>query len=162
MGREDFELNEAPTGKSNDKKGRREAYETEFKLKKHTCTDIICTIIFLIFIAGLVVVSVFAYINGKPEELVLPHDSYGNICGKDKAFEKKKYLLFFDLTECLSFFTSLSCPTKQVCVEKCPTETLYNKIPLHVEKLKKVYNNFLLLLFFALGLIDMITADFSN
>ena len=72
---------------------------------------------------------------------MLPHDSYGNICGKSKNFENKKYLLFYDITECLSFFTTLSCPTKQVCVEKCSNQTLYNKISSHVELLKQYCDN---------------------
>lgn len=124
-----------------DNKRRKSAYENQFKMPKHGCTDIFCTILFLIFIAVFVAVSVFAYINGKPEEIVLPHDSYGNICGKSKNFENKKYLLFYDITECLSFFTTLSCPTKQVCVEKCPNQTLYNKISSHVELLKQYCDN---------------------
>lgn len=34
-------------------------------LTRHTCTDIIFTLIFLVFISALVAVSVFAYVNGK-------------------------------------------------------------------------------------------------
>ena len=34
-------------------------------LSKHKCTDIICTLIFLVFISLLVAVSVFAYANGN-------------------------------------------------------------------------------------------------
>ena len=34
-------------------------------LERHSCTDIICSLIFLIFISLLVAISVFAYANGK-------------------------------------------------------------------------------------------------
>ena len=138
MGRKANENYELTT---NAKKKRNEPNQMEFKLPKHGCTDIICTIIFLIFLIGLVVISVYAYMYGKPDELILPKDSKGNICGKTKNYENKKYLLFFDITECIGFLTSLSlsCPTRQICVEKCPDETLYDKIPSHLEKIK---NNF--------------------
>jgi choline transporter-like protein 2/4/5 len=133
MGRkvdENYEL------KTSAKSKRKDVNQTEFKLPKHGCTDIICTIIFLIFLIGLVTISVYAYVYGKPEELILPKDSMGNICGKTKNYENKKYLLFFDITRCVSSLTTLSCPTQQICVEKCPDETLYNKIPSHAEKIK--------------------------
>ena len=38
------------------------------------------------------------------------------------SFSDKPYLLFFDLTKCVSYVTVLTgCPTRQVCVKSCPT-----------------------------------------
>jgi hypothetical protein len=39
-------------------------------LDKHSCTDIICTLIFLVFIGVFVTLSVFAFINGDPSNLL--------------------------------------------------------------------------------------------
>lgn len=37
-------------------------------------------------------------------------------------FSTKPYLLFFDLTKCISYNTILNdCPTRKICVEKCPS-----------------------------------------
>jgi hypothetical protein len=46
-------------------------------LKKHYCTDVICLLLLWIFIIALAFVSVFAYMNGDPAQLILPHDSTG-------------------------------------------------------------------------------------
>lgn len=95
-------------------------------IKRHGCTDIICTIIMFIFLIVLVVVSVFAYSNGDPSALILPHDSQGRVCGRDAGLEDRPYLFYFDLTRCFSSLalTALNgCPTKQICVAKCPPQT---------------------------------------
>ena len=98
----------------------------ESPLNKHGCTDILCTVLFLIFLIALGFVSGFAYYYGKPTDLILPHDSEGNICGKSEGYENKKYLLFYDLTKCLGLKAVIAgCPTPQVCVEKCPEENYY-------------------------------------
>ncbi len=34
-------------------------------MERHSCTDILCSLLFLIFIGVLVAISVFAYTNGK-------------------------------------------------------------------------------------------------
>jgi hypothetical protein len=46
-------------------------------LKKHHCTDIICLVLFWVFIVVLALLSAVAYMNGDPESLILPHDSKG-------------------------------------------------------------------------------------
>ncbi|KAK0065696.1 choline transporter-like protein 2 [Biomphalaria pfeifferi] len=90
--------------------------------RKRSCTDVICCLIFIIFLGGLVVVAYFAFMYGDPQLLIYPRDSNGNLCGLGK-YENKKYLFFFDLVECGRvgpgvFLTG--CPTPQVCVAKCP------------------------------------------
>lgn len=111
--------------------------------KKHHCTDIICTIILLIFTTGLVLLSLFAYINGRPSELILPHDSEGRICGQTEGVKNKPSLYFFDLTKCLSVLSAINgCPTKQICVKDCPNENLYDKIPGHRTKIKQFCDPF--------------------
>lgn len=92
---------------------------------KHSCTDIICTVLFFIFIILLVAVSVFAYMNGNPASLIKPHDSDGNVCGETEGYQNKPYLFFFDLTRCLSVIKSIGfgCPTRQICVEQCPQKS---------------------------------------
>ncbi|RUS83397.1 hypothetical protein EGW08_008818 [Elysia chlorotica] len=91
---------------------------------KRSCTDVICCLIFIIFIAGLVVVAYFAFLYGDPELLIYPEDSDGNLCGLG-SYKDKKYLFFFDLVKCGRMGPGVfvnGCPTPQVCVEECPTE----------------------------------------
>lgn len=86
----------------------------------------VITLIIFIISAILVTISVFAYVNGNPSELVLPHDSEGRTCGLDEGLENKPYLFYFDITRCVSAMTLTSlngCPTRQICVEECPPAT---------------------------------------
>uniref|UniRef100_A0A914DSU6 Choline transporter-like protein n=1 Tax=Acrobeloides nanus TaxID=290746 RepID=A0A914DSU6_9BILA len=91
------------------------------------CTDVCCCFLFLVFLVGWGVIAVLAFLWGKPERLIHPTDSRGRICGFNRPgaydLSSKPYLLFFDLTKCVSFVTVLTgCPTPQICVSKCPTE----------------------------------------
>lgn len=110
--------------------GKKRKHDPTFRgpIANRSCTDIPCCILFLAYIVGMIVVGVIAFKEGDPDRLLLPTDSKGNICGKGN-FQDKKYLLFFDISTCvtkggdLAQFVSIpSCPTPQVCVSKCPTE----------------------------------------
>ena len=69
------------------------------------------------------------------------------LCGQTKGVENAPYLLFFDLTRCISVVATIAgCPTTQICVKSCPSENLYEKISDHKNKIQKefffVYLNF--------------------
>uniref|UniRef100_A0A915EMV5 Choline transporter-like protein 2 n=1 Tax=Ditylenchus dipsaci TaxID=166011 RepID=A0A915EMV5_9BILA len=89
------------------------------------CTDVCCCMLFSVFLLGWAAVAFLAVMWGKPERLIHPTDNLGRICGHDRPgaynLSSKPYLLFFDLTKCVSYATVLTgCPTPQVCVETCP------------------------------------------
>jgi len=93
--------------------------------KGRSCTDILCCASFFFAIILFWIIGVFAWLNGNPVLLVKPTDSNGNLCGlQNTPYENRTYLLYFDLTECLSPTATLNfqCPTRQLCVESCPTE----------------------------------------
>ncbi|CAB4019009.1 Hypothetical predicted protein, partial [Paramuricea clavata] len=100
-------------------------------IKNRSCTDIPCCILFIVYLVGMAIVGILAFMWGNPDRLINPVNSEGKTCGTGDYANKPK-LLFFDLTECApsdltkaaSAFTSLDyvCPTTQVCVEKCPTK----------------------------------------
>ncbi|XP_046368399.2 choline transporter-like protein 4 isoform X3 [Haliotis rufescens] len=105
--------------------GKPLVYDPSFKgpIKKRSCTDIICCILFLAFVAGQVVVGFYAYAYGDPTLLLYPQDSEGNLCGIG-SMRGKTDLFFFDLTECGRMGPGVfinGCPTPQVCVSSCPT-----------------------------------------
>ena len=109
-----------------DKYGNPRAYDPDFRgpiTKDRGCTDCICAILFIVFLGGWVAVAVFGFANGNPMRIVHPSDSSGDICGRGD-YADKPYILFFDLSRCLLRPDALiaGCPTKQVCVEKCPDE----------------------------------------
>ncbi|XP_055898138.1 choline transporter-like protein 2 isoform X2 [Biomphalaria glabrata] len=99
-------------------------YDPSFKgpINNRSCTDIICCIIFIIFLMGMAVVSIVGYARGDPIRLIYPTDSHGNICGYGK-YSDKPYLFFFDLVTCAKLGPAVvtGCPTPQVCVKECPS-----------------------------------------
>jgi len=46
-----------------------------------SCTDTICCILFVVFIASLVGITGYAVKNGDPMAMITPFDSNGNRCG---------------------------------------------------------------------------------
>ncbi|CAF1095911.1 unnamed protein product, partial [Didymodactylos carnosus] len=97
-------------------------------LQKHHCTDILCLIIFFLFIIGYIIFAAIVFTSGNPSQLLHPTDSQGQICGEE-PYEDKKYLFFFDITQCLSWTTLIQrCSTKQICVQQCPTTDMTNAI----------------------------------
>ncbi|KAL4219653.1 hypothetical protein ACF0H5_022225 [Mactra antiquata] len=91
---------------------------------KRSCTDIICCLVFVIFVGGLGVVGYFAFTFGNPRLLLYPMNSEKELCGFGTQ-KGKSYLLFYDLIACGRMGPGVfvdGCPTTQICVSKCPTE----------------------------------------
>ncbi|KAH1020841.1 hypothetical protein HUJ04_010436 [Dendroctonus ponderosae] len=100
--------------------------EYQGPLKNRSCTDVICLLIFIVFVVLWAVIGIWGFRNGDPNTLLVPKDSSGLRCGLDEEVKSYKYLFFFDLTECLAASTPFTgCSTKQVCVESCPNATFY-------------------------------------
>lgn len=84
----------------------------------------ICCLIFLIFIAGLVVVAYFAFKFGNPSLLLYPMNSEKELCGFGSQ-KGKNNILFYDLVACGKMGPGIfvdGCPTTQICVAECPQE----------------------------------------
>ncbi|CAG0884688.1 unnamed protein product [Darwinula stevensoni] len=102
--------------------------------KNRSCTDVICLIIFTVFMLGWISIGVYAVIFGDPSRLIHPTNSKGQKCGYDHGLENKSYLVFFDLTKCFHPDVLISgCKTPQVCVEKCPDKTFFAGLPVKNE-----------------------------
>lgn len=102
-------------------------YDANFKgpIEKRSCTDIICCLLFLVFIVGLIAVSILGFVWGNPNRLLHPTDSNGLICGYDEAVKDRPYLVYFDFLKCAQMGPSaavLGCPTPQVCRKTCTNE----------------------------------------
>lgn len=107
------------------KKGEPLKYDPNFKgpVTNRSCTDVICCIIFIIFILGFVVVSYFAFSRGDYKLLLYPMDTQKQLCGYGDLKDKPN-LLFFDITRCATpAIFLMGCPTTQVCVKDCPSQS---------------------------------------
>lgn len=92
---------------------------------KRNCTNTFSLCIFVTFFVGWLVVGYQAFTTNNLKRVIFPSDSAGRICGIKQEgvydLSEKPYLLFFDLTKCVSWTSFMSgCPTKQVCVKECP------------------------------------------
>ncbi|XP_049887592.1 choline transporter-like 2 isoform X2 [Pectinophora gossypiella] len=102
-------------------------------IRNRSCTDVIWLIIFILFLGVWGYVGYYSITTGNVEKLLAPIDSNGNRCGLDSKYENKKYLVFFNISSCLSPTTPITgCRTPQVCVESCPTRTILFQAELSV------------------------------
>jgi len=92
-------------------------------VKNRSCTDILCLFLFIFCIAGWAGVSYIGFRDGNPELLIYPTNSTGQFCGQGENAERP-FLFFQNLLVCASMSSLVNgCPTPQVCVEECPTQT---------------------------------------
>ncbi|KAJ1520727.1 hypothetical protein ONE63_003822 [Megalurothrips usitatus] len=105
-------------------------YEPDFKgpRDRRGCTDILCLLLFVVFLAAWALLGILAYQNGDPNRILKPTDVGGRQCGVDSAVLDKPYLLFFDPSLCArNPLNTLKngCSSPSVCVSTCPTTEFY-------------------------------------
>ncbi|XP_062047544.1 choline transporter-like protein 5 isoform X5 [Lepus europaeus] len=110
-------------------KGEPRAYDADFKgpIADRNCTDVLCCLVFLLFIFGYILLGLVAWVHGDPRRVAYPTDSQGHFCGqKGTPNENKTILFYFNLFSCTSpsVMINLQCPTTQICVSKCPEKFL--------------------------------------
>ncbi|XP_062978452.1 choline transporter-like protein 4 [Elgaria multicarinata webbii] len=107
--------------------GEKCKYDPSFRgpIQKRSCTDIICCVLFTLFIAGYIVVGILAWLYGDPRQVIYPRNSTGAYCGIG-ANSDKPFVLYFNIIKCVTALNPLAlamnglqCPTTQVCVSSC-------------------------------------------
>uniref|UniRef100_A0A8C5CMK2 Choline transporter-like protein n=1 Tax=Gadus morhua TaxID=8049 RepID=A0A8C5CMK2_GADMO len=81
------------------------------------CTDVLCCILFILFLFGYFAVGLLAWSQGDPRKVIYPTDSRGQFCGQaGTPMEKKPLLFYFNILKCASplVLLELQCPTTQV------------------------------------------------
>lgn len=92
------------------------------------CTDILCCLIFVLFVAGIVVAAFLQYPNSKIGLMTTPRDSEGNMCG---VSDKTKDFPFL-------YMIKFASPFKSVCVKEC-LKFDYNQIRYNSTGANKTY-----------------------
>ncbi|XP_039075527.1 choline transporter-like protein 4 isoform X2 [Hyaena hyaena] len=105
-------------------------YDPSFRgpIKNRSCTDIICCVLFLLFILGYIVVGIVAWVYGDPRQVLYPRNSTGAYCGVG-ANKDKPYLLYFNIFSCVLATNiimvaenGLQCPTPQPVIQSLQQE----------------------------------------
>ncbi|CAH0699204.1 unnamed protein product [Spodoptera exigua] len=102
-------------------------YDPDFNgpIHNRSCTDIFWLVLFILSLGGWGYVGYYGMTHGNIEKLLAPIDTTGARCGLDSSVKDKPYLVFFDISKCLSPGTPIvGCPTPQVCVPNCPSRTI--------------------------------------
>ena len=90
--------------------------------KKRSCTDVICLLLFIVFLGAWGAVAFFGIQGGDIDKVIYPTNSEGEVCGRGTQ-KDRPFLLIFDLTQCLNAAVLvIGCPTETVCVSQCPQE----------------------------------------
>ncbi|RHY10575.1 hypothetical protein DYB36_001753 [Aphanomyces astaci] len=126
-----------------------------FQTSNRKCTDILCTLLFVVFWAGMIAISVVAFTRGKPERLAYGMDFKGRVCGTSGTtpgataapydLTAYKYLAFPRLAQDLNAialdpnFTPTDPNNLKklygVCVASCPTSRTDTGAPQYVHSL---------------------------
>ncbi|XP_061475437.1 choline transporter-like protein 4 [Rhineura floridana] len=119
---------EDPASSSLSPYGEKCKFDPSFRgpIQKRSCTDIICCILFTVFIAGYIVVGILAWVYGDPRQVIYPRNSTGAYCGTSEN-SNKPFLFYFNIMKCATSvnilaaaMNGLQCPTTQICVSSCP------------------------------------------
>ncbi|XP_016349231.1 choline transporter-like protein 4 [Sinocyclocheilus anshuiensis] len=100
-------------------------------IHNRSCTDIICCVLFMVVIAGYMVVGILAWLYGDPRHVLYPRNSTGMFCGIGQNKDKPN-VMYFDIIKCATAtnimaaaLQGLQCPTTQSAMdivnkELCP------------------------------------------
>uniref|UniRef100_A0A671Q5Q4 Choline transporter-like protein n=1 Tax=Sinocyclocheilus anshuiensis TaxID=1608454 RepID=A0A671Q5Q4_9TELE len=87
-------------------------------IHNRSCTDIICCVLFMVVIAGYMVVGILAWLYGDPRHVLYPRNSTGMFFVLEKD---KPNVMYFDIIKCATAtnimaaaLQGLQCPTTQV------------------------------------------------
>lgn len=86
--------------------------ESKYPTKNRSCTDLLCAIIFALFLSASVVAACYGLMKGDISNIAQPYDSDGLACGKGKA--KKHPFLYSNKP------LSTNYVKETVCVTECP------------------------------------------
>ena len=94
--------------------------------KDRKCTDFLCLLVFLAFVASLFACAFYGIKHGDPKRMIAPYDGDGNFCGLDntatggKNMEDYSKLYFTTLQPTATSDITKSIFRSAVCAKSCP------------------------------------------
>jgi hypothetical protein len=112
-----------------DRKDKDGEYKGGMNYDRSGCSDIICCVIFLAFIASLVGITGYSVKNGDPMAMITPFDSNGNRCGMPNQgianktdFTDYPYKFMWSLRSLTEGAAGLTDGFRAECVKACPAK----------------------------------------
>jgi choline transporter-like protein 2/4/5 len=93
-------------------------------IENRSCRDILCCLIFVLFIFGCIVIASLGFTKGNPNLIIYPYDEDGVQCGKEG--QPYQYLYFYNTVSNLASVTNATAIAQGVCVTTCPNS--YGKL----------------------------------
>ena len=87
---------------------------------KRKCTDWWCCPVFVAFVVGMIIISIYGFVNGDPAALAAPEDADGNKCGVTEGFEDYSLAFFANPIYYGSSNSDANFTFNKVCVKTCP------------------------------------------
>ena len=88
------------------------------------CTDILCCILFLVFLVAMFGIGVYGFQHGDPKLVLYPYDSSGNQCGTpDSSTDSYNYVYYAAASRSDSF---KSFSGYRVCLKHCPSQSSFD------------------------------------
>lgn len=94
------------------------------RVHKKKCTDFFCFLIFLIFVAGMGLITALVAAGNGFERLIFGYDSDGNVCNNKQSQNTSELVNYYDTTgRGFVFYFNYSDPinARKVCVKACPS-----------------------------------------
>jgi len=97
-------------------------------MEKRSCTDPLCCLFFVAFLAGMIGVAGYAITKGNPTLIGRGYDKDGYMCGIDSGYEDYPYLYFpIPTTGYLTYTVCLkTCPTSADTSVQCKENSYYS------------------------------------
>jgi len=84
MGVENRVAAEDQNGSGGGRYGDRRGHDPDFSgpIRDRSCTDVLCLLLFIVFLVFWFVVAIISFVKGDPDRLINPSNSRGEICGR--------------------------------------------------------------------------------
>ena len=86
--------------------------------EKRRCTDLLCCFVFVAFLVGMGISTIWGYANGNPGKLIAPIDGDGMICGYSEGYGDYEKLYIDGIVAASNDPSNIF--TWGVCVKSCP------------------------------------------
>lgn len=109
-----------------DRVGEKRSLKPIKERHRKQCTDCLCLLIFIIFLAGMGLITALTVMDNGFQRLILGYDSHGNLCNhpNTKTINSTHHMDTTGLPYVFMFNYTDPLDTRKMCVKSCPSITI--------------------------------------